>query len=204
MNLKQTKEIIISMIFIWYIELVYKTSNIVLNEFKFDINNSIIGFWHGDSYSMNLVVKKLMRDKFSLNVIVTADTRGNYIENILKKYKVNALRMPDGVKIKSFLRDLKLISKNQNQSMAVALDGPLGPYRIPKKIGFSLSRESNKKFIGVKLDYSRKISLKSRWDKYIIPLPFTTIKININDFGIVTAEDLNNFKYYIEKIKEVL
>lgn len=204
MNLKQIREIIISKLFIGYIELVYKTSNIVLSEFKFDINNSIIGFWHGDSYSMNLVLKKLMTGKFNLNAIVTADTRGNYIESILKKYKVNALRMPDGIKMKSFLRELKLVSKNQNESIAIALDGPLGPYHIPKKIGFSLSRESNKKIIGVKLDYSRKISLKGRWDKYIIPLPFTTIKVNINNFGIVTSEDLKNFKNYSKKIKEAL
>lgn len=204
MNLRQIKETIISKLFIVYLELVFKTSNIVLTEFKFDINNSIIGFWHGDSYSVNLVIKKLISEKFSLNVIVTADARGNYIENVLKKYKVKALRMPDGIKMKSFLRDLKLVSKKENESVAISLDGPLGPYHIPKKIGFSLSREANKKFIGIKLDYSRKISLKSRWDKYIIPLPFTTIKININDFGMVTLEDLKNFKYYSEKIKEAL
>lgn len=130
MNLRQIKETIISKLFIVYLELVFKTSDIVLNELNFDINNSIIGFWHGDSYSMNLVIKKLVSEKFSLNVIVTADTRGNYIENVLKKYNVKALRMPDGIKMKSFLRDLKLVSKKENESVAISLDGPLGPYHI--------------------------------------------------------------------------
>ncbi|MDV4150546.1 hypothetical protein R0131_06830 [Clostridium sp. AL.422] len=204
MNLRQTREIIISKLFIAYLELVFKTSKIVLNEFNFDINNSIIGFWHGDSYSMNLVVKKIINEKDRLNVIVTADTRGNYIENVLKKYKVKALRMPDGIRMKSFLRDLRLISKEENESIAIALDGPLGPYHIPKKIGFSLSKEANKKFIGIKLDYSNKISLKNRWDKYSIPLPFTTIKINIIDFGVVTSDNLISFKDYSEKIIKAL
>ena len=67
MNLRRIKENIISKLFIVYLELVFKTSNIVLTEFKFDINNSIIGFWHGDSYSMNLVIKKLISEKFSLS-----------------------------------------------------------------------------------------------------------------------------------------
>ena len=65
MNLRQIKETIISKLFIVYLELVFKTSDIVLNELNFDINNSIIGFWHGDSYSMNLVIKKLVSEKFS-------------------------------------------------------------------------------------------------------------------------------------------
>lgn len=41
--------------------------------------------------------------------------------------------MPDGIKMKSFLRDLKLVSKKENESVAISLDGPLGPYHIPKK-----------------------------------------------------------------------
>ena len=45
MNLRQIKETIISKLFIVYLELVFKTSDIVLNELNFDINNSIIGFW---------------------------------------------------------------------------------------------------------------------------------------------------------------
>lgn len=202
MNLKQIKESIISKLFIWYLELVFKTSTIIMNEFN--INNSIIGFWHGDSYSMNLAIKKISKNNISLNVIVTADSRGNYIENVLKKYNVNTLRMPGGIKMKSFFRELKLISKKENESIAIALDGPLGPYHIPKKIGFSLSNEANKRFIGVKLDYSKKISLKNRWDKYCIPMPFTTIKVNVNDFGVVTIEELRDFKNYSNKIKEVL
>lgn len=207
MNIKLVKEKITSKLFIGYLELVAKTSHIVFeNKEKIteeSLKNCILGFWHGDSYTMNLVIKSLATKDMNISAIVTADERGNYIENVLNYYGTEALRMPDGVKMRGFLRELKEESKKENSILAIALDGPLGPLHEPKKIAFLLSNESQKNFIGIKLDYSKKISLTKRWDNYAIPLPFTKTNISASNCGVTRKTDLQNFKEYSELIKDV-
>ena len=153
---------------------------------------------------MNLAINKLISKDIDLKVVVTADKRGDYIENILNYYGGKALRMPDGIKMKGFLKDLKTESKKENGTLAIALDGPLGPFHEPKKIAPLLSNESGKELIGFKIDYSNKISLNKRWDKYSIPLPFTRIRINTVNFGVVTKDDLRGYREYSKELKKFL
>ena len=195
----------ISKVYIKYLELVYKTSKIEIKLNKGDIvKNSIIGFWHGDSYVMNLLMKELSKEEIDVAVVVTADKRGDYIEETLNYYNMRALRMPDGIKMKYFLRELNDESKKENSTLVISLDGPLGPLHEPKKIGFKLANTSEKNFLATKIDIKRKITLTRRWDNYIIPLPFSEIKFSIVDFGKVSKENLINFNIYKEKLKKEL
>lgn len=190
-----------------YLELVYRTSSI---EFDADelknksLKNSIVGFWHGDSYVMNLLLKTIIKDNINPRVVVTADKRGDFIENIIKKYGGKALRMPDGVKMKGFLRELKEICKAENSTLCIALDGPKGPIYEAKKIGFMLAVDSVKPLIGINVIFSRKFNITKRWDNYVIPLPFTKIKFKANNFGHIDREFLTRFKDNKEIIKDKL
>lgn len=195
----------ISKVYIKYLELVYKTSKIEIKLNNGDIvKNSIIGFWHGDSYVMNLLMKELSKEEIDVAVVVTADKRGDYIEETLNYYNMRALRMPDGIKMKYFLRELNDESKKENSTLVISLDGPLGPLHEPKKIGFKLANTSEKNFLATKIEIKRKITLTRRWDNYIIPLPFSEIKFSIVDFGKVSKENLINFNIYKEKLKKEL
>lgn len=191
---------IISKIYISYIELVAKSSKITLNgDFRKEvIDECIVGFWHGDSFGMNFLLREIKNSERDLSVVVTIDKRGNFIEKIMNNYGVKALRMPDGIKMKGFLRTLKEKSKEKSKTLCITLDGPVGPYKDPKKVGFMLSNESEKPIILVNVNYSRKITLKNRWDKYVIPLPFSEIKFTSYNFGKIEKEELRDF----EKLKK--
>ena len=67
-----------------------------------------------------------------------------------------------------------------------------------------LSKEPGKELIGFKIEYSNKIYLNKRWDKYSIPLPFTSIKINTVNFGVVTKDDLRGYREYSKELKKFL
>ncbi|MEG2868939.1 MAG: hypothetical protein RR894_14460 [Terrisporobacter sp.] len=202
MNMRLKLDQLIGNVYIGYLELVAKTSKIEV-EFldKVDVKNCILGFYHGDSYVMNLLMRALKEEELKASIVVTADARGNYIEKLLNYYNMKALRMPDGIRMKSFLRELKEESKKENETLVVSLDGPLGPLHEPKKIGFMLSNYSQKEFLGVKLEVTRKIRLTKRWDNYIIPLPFSKIKFTISNFGVVSKENLADFNNYKELVK---
>lgn len=199
---------VLTYIYILYIEIISSTSKINFNIDKelqnVILSNCIIGFWHGDSCAMNIVLKELNSSCKDLRVIVTASKRGNYIEGILNNYGARAIRTADGMGIREFLKNIREFTKVEGTTLCISLDGPLGPLKEPKKIAFSLCNKSNKPFIGIKFKFSRKIILKNRWDKYLIPLPFSKIDIDVINFHNVSDENLLQFEEYKDRIKEKL
>ena len=144
---------------------------------------AVIGFWHEDSFLMNLLLRRLSEGR-GIAVIVTSDGRGDYIENIIKRCNGKAIRVPDGCRSRDFLRNLIEEAGCPGKTLAAAMDGPLGPRRVPKTLGFYLAEKGKKNFIEVRAGYSRAVCLNWRWDHYRIPLPFTNIKISLKDCGI--------------------
>lgn len=207
MKISSIREKVIKKIFVGYIELVYKTSYVEFDveELKTKtLKDSIVGFWHGDSYAMNLLLKKILKDNVNPRVVVTADKRGDFIENTIKRYGGKALRMPNGVKMKSFLTTLREASKERNSTLCIALDGPQGPIYEAKKIGFRLAADGDKPLIGITVSFSRKVTITKRWDNYVIPIPFTKIKFKAIYFGQINREFLASFKENKEFIKNKL
>lgn len=191
--LKHLSENLLNHIFIGYLEFVDKTSSIRINSKDLITKDQMIGYWHGDSYPMQLILKHISKPSKNINVIVTADTRGNYIEKILNHYDAIAIRLPDGFHMKPFLKHLKIESQKENLILACALDGPIGPLHEAKKLLFLLSKESNKPLLYFHFKYSAAIRLTKRWDNYVIPLPFTKITATVEELGVITPEYLREF-----------
>lgn len=194
----------------------------------------IVGFWHEDSFMMNLVLKEWMeagqasgdyeklrcaltqtrpqagnpsreRTKgIGMDVVVTADKRGDYIEAMLKRYGAHALRVGDGMRMRAGMKQLTGSAMDRSKGLAIALDGPLGPYHEPKKLACFLAEQSGKHFCGVHVHYSCKLRLFSRWDRYVIPLPFTRAKVEVCDFGPISREMLREYSDGKEKIRAVM
>lgn len=200
-----SKKFIIKL-YILYIEFVARTSQITLSSSLSlnDLGDKIIGFWHGDSLSMNLLLRTFKFKNTPTHVIVTKDARGDYIESILNYYQATALRLPDGIALRGFFKDLLATSKQPSSTLCIALDGPLGPYQEPKKLAPKLAYESQKEFWLVKVSYSHKLSLHKRWDHYAIPLPFSHITFTLYSLNKVEQADLKNFHSYKSLIQDIL
>ncbi|MFR6330196.1 MAG: hypothetical protein ACLUOI_16065 [Eisenbergiella sp.] len=67
-----------------------------------------------------------------------------------------------------------------------------------------LAENGQKNFIGIRIVPSRAIRLTKRWDQYAVPLPFTSITVTMDDFGMITKQDLKEFKEYKEYVRERL
>lgn len=72
-------------LFTKYLTLLEKTVKINWHEENEYGESQIFGFWHEDSFFMNLVLERLADKTTPVDVIVTADTRGNYIEHMIKR-----------------------------------------------------------------------------------------------------------------------
>lgn len=185
MSLKKGAQNILQWLFTKYLALISCTVKIQWHEKNTYGDSQIFGFWHEDSFFMNLVLESLADKTTPVDVIVTADTRGDYIEHMIRRCGGSALRVPDGFKAFAFLKKIVQDSYEKNHSIALALDGPLGPRHEPKKLAFYLSEHAEEEFVGISLSYSFCLRLRRRWDKYVIPLPFTTVVVAVKNYGIV-------------------
>lgn len=98
------------------------------------------------------------------------------------QYKVNAHNLEN---TKCLINILKAIKSGYN--LALAVDGPPGKLEMYKsKPGILfLSEKSRSPIIPVGVFFSKKILTPLRWDKYVIPLPFSEITIVLDEPFIV-------------------
>ena len=96
MSIQKVGKNILQYLFSGYLKLLKKTVAIEWQEIQFVTGNQVFGFWHEDSFLMNLVLEELSGKTSPVDVIVTADTRGDYIEHMLQACGGHALRVPDG------------------------------------------------------------------------------------------------------------
>ena len=186
MGQKKIMQNILQWLFTKYLELIDRTVQIEWHEENTYGDSQIFGFWHEDSFFMNLVLEKLSRKTTPVDVIVTADARGNYIEHMIKKCGGSALRVPDGYRAFAALKKIVQDSYESTHSIAVALDGPLGTETLSRRNWrFYLSEHAEEEFVGISLSYSSCIRLTRRWDKYVIPLPFTRVSVAVKNYGVV-------------------
>lgn len=200
---KKIGESILQWVFVKYLRLLEKTVHIEWHEDTRFGDSQIFGFWHEDSFFMNLVLENLAHKTRPVDVIVTANTRGNYIEHMVQRCGGHALRVPDGYQAFAALKKIVQDTYEKEHSLAVALDGPLGPRHEPKKLAFYLSEHADEEFVGISLSYSSCFRLKSRWDKYAVPLPFSRVTVAVKDYGIVKKSQIPELPVNADYVRDL-
>lgn len=181
---------ILQYLFQGYLKLLKRTVHIEWEENQVKTIGQIFGFWHEDSFGMNLVLEQLASHVGKVNVIVTADRRGDYIQDMVESSGGKVIRVLDGKASYGALKKIQADFGAQDESIAVALDGPLGPRHEPKKLAFYFSERMQKEFTGFTLEYSSYIRLWWRWDEYVIPLPFSKVSVFVHNYGIVSKKQI--------------
>ncbi|MDR1688531.1 MAG: hypothetical protein LBS21_07965 [Clostridiales bacterium] len=151
-------------------------------------------FWHGSSYLMYPQMQHT-----GTAIITTINRRGDFVKGIGEKFGYVPFRLPDEEKQAS--GDVrKLIKETANSHIAIAMDGPLGPYHIPKRFLFTIAYLSKKRIVPLTVSAKRVIRLTKRWDKFIIPLPFSEIVVTFHEPLTVQKENFDELKEKIVSI----
>ncbi|SHJ30692.1 DUF374 domain-containing protein [Hespellia stercorisuis] len=184
-----------------YIRFVYKTSKVCMIGFEkikeTDRENVVAAFWHGDSYCLYPALAGM-----KLYVVATKDSRGDYISEICQHFGYRAIRLPDNPDGGNYIFKIKkLITQDNAADLAITLDGPLGPYHLPKYFPLALAYLTKRNIIPVSVQVKRKIELKKRWDAFKIPLPFNEMEIRLHEAVKVTKEDKD--EKFISLIKNI-
>lgn len=168
---------ILSRIFYGYLWLVNKTVKYEIRNIHLLKELEMLGYWHGDSSLMMILLMHLNQQLPPVDVVITADWRGDIISYILDKCRANSIRTEDGLGARKNLRLLIKTSSQKDRIFALAMDGPLGPRHKPKELLPYLAKKANSDIYFVSFTNSPSINLKKRWDNYSIPLPFSRIEV---------------------------
>lgn len=105
-------------------------------------------------------------------IFTTRSRRGETLSEIIRLFGYQPCLIPDqrGKKL-ALDHMIGEIKKGRNTVMAV--DGPLGPYRKVKHGIVILAKSTGNPIFPIGIASSARITLKRRWDRYTIPLPFT-------------------------------
>lgn len=184
---------LLNSIFLAYTKLLLKTCRFHIENREFFRAGIMFGFWHEDCYSMELMLSELAKEHSNICAIVTANTRGDYIEDTLRHNGGEALRIPDGMEMKVAFKKMLEAARRPELIMAAVFDGPSGPYREPKKLLFMLAKEREKHVVYAHFTYKRIMRLNKRWDKYVIPLPFARVTARFESLGVIDKLRLASF-----------
>jgi|SRR6056297_139724 len=193
---------IIAFCYALYIRFVYWSSTVEIEgegriAQKEESEKFIFIFWHGESFCLYPVLK--LRKPY---VIVTSNSRGNYIAPLCRSFGYSPIRLQDRKEKGNSFHILRKVIENGDGDLLLSLDGPIGSYHCPKDFPFTLSLYLRRRIIPMSLKIKRKFYIKKRWDHFIIPLPFNRISVKFHEpeaFSRIDRRD--NFSSLKLKIK---
>jgi lysophospholipid acyltransferase (LPLAT)-like uncharacterized protein len=187
-----------------YLKYVYFTSRFEFawpadyDKSKFLSEKSVIfAFWH----NRLAIAPAIFKGHNDIYALISPHSDGKIISNVVSKFDFGVI---EGSTNKGSTRALKTIIRKLSlgSNIVITPDGPRGPlYKINSNIT-NISEKYNIKIIPLSFNSSRNFTLKS-WDKLIIPLPFSTIKIFVGEAIIFSKNQEYNDNYLEKKLAEL-
>jgi lysophospholipid acyltransferase (LPLAT)-like uncharacterized protein len=135
---------------------------------------AIFIFWH-----KNMLAGWNLFKGMRFLALVSQSKDGQILNNILLKWKYDVIRGSSSKGGKEALE--QIVDVIGEKSIVLTPDGPRGPSMEIKNGALILSHKTGLPIIPVKISYDRKKILDKSWDKFEIPLPFSTCDVTFGD-----------------------
>lgn len=139
----------------------------------------VLAMWH--EYNLVSAVAAHRRRRAQRHVSFSTQTfRGEVMTAMLGALDAGSVPLPEpGDRAGSARLSLELARLGrEGASPVVAPDGPLGPYRVAKPGALLVARESGLPLQPWAISAHPSIRLRGRWDRHIVPLPFSRIRVH--------------------------
>jgi lysophospholipid acyltransferase (LPLAT)-like uncharacterized protein len=152
-----------------------KTLRIKIHDHPGEISNGIYIFWHRKM----LIGWWIFKQKHCA-ALVSQSKDGDILNNVLSKWDFKVVRGSSSRGGKEALREITALVKKK-YSAVITPDGPRGPSNEMKNGALIISNECRVPVIPVKILYHKKKILNKSWDRFEIPLPFSTCEIKFGN-----------------------
>lgn len=159
-----------------YLHLVSATSRLVwqgddIPDTRVDRANGLLyAFWHGRQ-----IILPLVRRQDTIHCLISASRDGEYVARIAALFGKKSIR---GSSSKGSTQALKAMMRalRSGECVAITPDGPRGPANEVKPGMVQMAQALGTPIVPVAFDASRK-KIFASWDRFHLPLPFSTIAI---------------------------
>lgn len=133
--------------------------------------NVIYAFWHSKTFALLPFFRGM-----AIGVLTLRDLKNTIYEKLCTFYGYQTVPISNLPKAISRLKTMLL----NGSSIGLAVDGPRGPAGVIKPGVLYLAKETNKPIVIINVQVRRSFRLKSRWDKFEIPFPFTEVAVSMS------------------------
>jgi lysophospholipid acyltransferase (LPLAT)-like uncharacterized protein len=156
-------------------------------------------FWHNRMFVVPLLRVRAAHRTGA--VLTSASKDGEVIAAVMKCFGLRSVRGSSSRRGAMALLSLTG-ALEAGEDVAVTPDGPRGPrYKLGPGVVF-LAQQTGAGILPIHIEYSRAVRLKS-WDRFMIPLPFTRVRVICDDLIFVSPEaDPEAERARIEKIMQ--
>ena len=171
---------------LWYLTLRVKMDSQTQQLMKSAQNRvCVFYFWHHNLFAAPML-RKLRKNRYIYG-LMSASKDGAWLEALVKWFGVEAIRGSSSWRGKTALNELEQ-RKNFVCDIIITPDGPKGPCCRCKPGSIKWALMHNFEIIGLCFSMNRFWSLRS-WDRFKIPVPFSTISIQAIQLNDVTDSD---------------
>ncbi len=160
----------------------------------------VAAFWHGSMFVGWFLHRPLKGGQTS--ALVSQSKDGEFLSTILERWKYSMIRGSSHIGGKEAMQ-LMVDAVNNGSALAITPDGPRGPIREMKMGAIRTAQRTNVPLVLAGIAMKTKKHLRS-WDRFEVPMPFSTIAVHYSDPIMVpaelTGEPLDRFKKEMEQL----
>lgn len=188
-----TRESLLAGIAVTILRLLFCTIRLKVDDYSVIKNDTsgksiILCFWHNRILGITIAFLRLYptMQRKGVTVLTSPSKDGEILAQIMAGFHMGAIRGSSSRRGSQAMREL-VRAVEKGADIAVTPDGPRGPcYKLGPGVVF-LAQTTGTRILPVHAEFSRCIRLKS-WDRFIIPLPFSTISVKVGEPISVPAE----------------
>ena len=149
---------------------------------------AIIVFWHNRILGITAAFLRHYprQQRAGVTVLTSPSKDGEILARVVGGFRMGSVRGSSSRRGSQALRELVTLIE-QGRDIAVTPDGPRGPrYRLGPGV-ISLAQLTGAPITPAHAKFSRCIRMKT-WDGFILPLPFSTVSVRVDDAFTVPRE----------------
>jgi len=156
----------------------------------------IVAFWHEYILLSPFIFRELMGDE-KISVIISEHFDGQIIAKTVQNFDIGYIKgSSTRGGIKALKESFKLL--DSGECVAITPDGPKGPRHSVADGIVAIAQKKRVPIVAFRYEADRAWRLNS-WDKFLIPKPFSKIKLYASEPFYLDGLSLEEAKQYIKK-----